>query len=90
MVGCLDDFWVVLDDEKRVAGVAEAEEGVEEAVDIAEVEAGGGFVEKVEGVGGLGAGEFEGEFEPLGFAAGEGVGGLAEGEVAEAQIGEGV
>ena len=82
MVGGGDDVGVVLDDEDGVAGVAELEDGSQELFDVAEVEAGGGLVEEVEGVGGGGFCDFEGEFKALGFAAGEGVAGLAEGEVA--------
>ncbi len=50
------------------------------------MEAGGGFVEDVEGAAGRAAGEFGGEFDALGFAAGEGGGGLAELDVAEADF----
>ena len=58
MVGGGDDVGVMLDDEDGVAGVAEAENGFQEFFDIAEVEAGGGFVEEVEGVGGCRFGNF--------------------------------
>ena len=77
MVGGGDDIGVVLDDEDGVAGVAEAEDGSEEFFHISEVEAGGGFVEEVEGVGRGGFGNLQGELEALGFSAGEGVSGLA-------------
>lgn len=42
----------------------------------------GGFVEDVECSAGVALGEFQGEFDALGFAAGEGGGGLAEADVA--------
>lgn len=89
-VGVADDFEVVLDNEQAGALLDELFEGVEEASDVVEVEAGGGFVEQVEGafVGGLG--EMGGEFDALGFAAGEGGGRLAEAEVAEADVGHGL
>ena len=47
------------------------------------MQAGGGFVEDVECSAGVAFGEFQGEFDALGFAAGEGGGGLAEADVAE-------
>ena len=50
--------------------------------DVGEVQAGGGFVEDVERSAGVAFGEFQGEFDALGFAAGEGGGGLAEADVA--------
>ena len=46
------------------------------------MQAGGGFVEDVECSAGVAFGEFEGELDALGFAAGEGGGGLAEADVA--------
>ena len=46
------------------------------------MQAGGGFVEDVECSAGVAFGEFEGEFDALGFAAGEGGSGLAEADVA--------
>ena len=89
-VGVADDLEVVLDDEEAGAFFDELFEGVEEAGDVVEMEAGRGFVEQVQGafVGGLG--EMGGEFDALGFAAGEGGGGLAETEVAEADVGHGL
>ena len=46
------------------------------------MQAGGGFVEDVERSAGVTFGEFQGEFDALGFAAGESSGGLAEADVA--------
>ena len=46
------------------------------------MQAGGGFVEDVERYTGVAFGEFQGEFDALGFAAGEGGGGLAKADVA--------
>lgn len=46
-----DDVGVVLDDDDGVAGVSEFEDGFEEFFDVGEVEAGGGLVKEVEGVG---------------------------------------
>ena len=96
-VGLGGDGHVVLDDDDGVAFIDEAVEDVDEALDVFEVEADGGFFDEVEvtlaegGVveGGLGAaafGEFGDEFDTLGLAAGEGGAGLAELEVAEAGV----
>ena len=60
-----------------VAGVGEALEDLDELAGVGEVEAGGGFVEDVDGLAGGALGEFGGELDALGFAAGEGGGWLA-------------
>jgi len=65
-------------------------EDLEELADVVEVEAGGGFVEEIEGAAGLALGELAGELHALGFAAGERSGGLAEVNVAEAYVDEGL
>jgi hypothetical protein len=44
-VGGFDDFEVVFDDEQGVAGIDEFLENGEKALDIGEVEAGGGFIQ---------------------------------------------
>ncbi|MBR0045065.1 MAG: hypothetical protein IJP56_09535 [Synergistaceae bacterium] len=77
------------DDNHAVAAGDEFVEDAEEAFDVVGVEAGGGFVDDVEGFASGAAGEFGGEFDALGFAAGEGGGGLAELDVAEADLLEG-
>ena len=87
-VGLGGDGHVVLDDDDGVAFLDEAVEDVDEALDVFEVEADGGFFDEIEialaegGVveGGLGAaafGEFGDEFDALGLAAGESGAGLA-------------
>jgi hypothetical protein len=76
----------VFDDDERVAVVDETLEEIEEEGDVVEVEACGGFVEDEER-GAVAAGEeMADEFEALAFAAGERVEGLAETEVAEADL----
>lgn len=54
------------------------------------MQAGGGFVQYVKRSAGVAFGEFEGEFDALGFAAGEGGGGLSEADVAESDVHEGL
>src|SRR4051812_22536815 len=53
------------------------------------MEAGGGFIEDVEGAAGGFAAEFGGELDPLGFAAAQGGAGLPEADVAETDFSEG-
>lgn len=92
VVGGFDDVEVVLDDDDGGAFLDEEVEGVEEEADVVEVEACGWLVEDEEElVGGLVEGWVEEvccELEALGFAAAEGIEGLAEAEVAEAEGGE--
>src|ERR1700730_9536597 len=103
-VGGFDDVEIVLDDEKGAAAFDEFAEGGEEFGYVVEVEAGGGLVEDVEGSAagfgcrvvcgasgdGAGGGEMRGEFDALGFAAGECGGRLAQADVAWAYLVEDV
>ena len=72
----------MLDNDYRVAFAFQTAYDFQQQGDVGEVQAGGGFVEDVERSAGVAFGEFEGEFDALGFAAGEGGGGLAEADVA--------
>src|SRR5690606_15940419 len=74
----LDHVEVVLDHHHGVAVVGEAVEYGEQLLDVVEVEARGGFVEDVEGIAGIALRQLTGELDPLGLAAGEGGGSLAE------------
>jgi hypothetical protein len=76
---------VVFDYEEGVSFVAEGEEGLDETVVVARVQADGRFVEDVEDTGEVGA-ELGGEADTLGFAAGKRVGGAVEREVTEADM----
>ena len=78
----------MLDDDDAVSLIHEAVEDFDEQGNIIEVQAGGGFVEDEEGLFAGLADEVVDEFEALGLAAGEGVHGLAELEVVEADFGE--
>ena len=84
-VGVRHDRLVVLDDDDRLAGVDEAVEQAEQVLDVGQVQAGGGLVEDVD-VALLG--HLGGQLEPLPLAAGQGGERLAEGEVAEPDVGE--
>ena len=87
-VGGLNDIQIMLDHDHAVALFDQGVEDFEQFADVFEVEAGGGLVQYVEGLAGGSAGEFLGEFDALGFAAGEGGGLLADLYVAEADFGE--
>lgn len=85
-VRVFDDVEVVFDDDNRVAAVHEAVEDFEELFDVVEVEAGRRFVEEVERAARIAARKLGGEFDALGFAAGERGRGLAERDVRKADI----
>lgn len=76
----------MFDDDDRVADFDQGVEAVDEFYDVGEVEAGGWFVEEEERAAVSPDGELLGEFQALGFAAGESVCGLAEAEVVEADV----
>ena len=84
-IGSRHEFIVVLDDEERVSFVAKGEQGLDEAVVVAGVEADAGFVEDVENTGEIGA-ELRGKADALSFAARERLRGAFEREVAEADV----
>src|SRR5712664_165863 len=85
-VGLLDDVEMVLDDEHGVAKIDQALENVEEFSNVVEMQAGGGLVEDVKSAAGLALGKLAGQLDALGFSAGKSCGGLAEGDVAEANF----
>ena len=86
MVGGFDHVEIMFDDDDAVALFHQGVEDFEEFANIFEMEAGGGFIEDVERVAGGAPGEFLGEFDALGFAAGQGGGLLADLDVAEADF----
>src|SRR6185295_1047100 len=88
-VGGLDHVEVVLDDQHRVAGVAQAVQDVQQHLDVVEVQAGGGLVEDVERAAGVALGELERKLDALRFAAREGGCRLPEPHVAEADVDQG-
>ena len=94
VVGLCHDGGVVLYDDDGVAFVNEAVEDVDEFVHVLLVQADTGFLDEVEVVflsgslahGFTPLGEFTDELDALGFAAGEGGGGLSELEVTKAGV----
>src|SRR5205823_5140954 len=87
-VGLFDDVEMVLDDEHGVAKIDQALKYIEELSNVVEVQAGCRFIQNVERAPGLALGKFTGQFDALGFAAGERCGGLTEGNVAKADLDE--
>ncbi len=85
MIGRGDGVFVVLDDDERVAVIAEFDQGFEERGVVARVEADGRFVEHIEHAAQVGA-KLGGEADALGLAAREGVAGAVELKVAKADF----
>ena len=85
MVGGAHDGVFVFDDDEGVALVSQGVHDAGEAVDVAGVEADGGFVEDEEGAC-QGGPETGGEVDAFDFTAGEGAGGAVKGEIAEAEF----
>ena len=88
-VGAGDEVDVVLDEEHGVARVAQAEQGVRQELDVREVQARRRLVEHVERAAGRLARELGRELHALRFAARERGRGLAELDVAEADLAQG-
>src|SRR3984957_17618295 len=90
VVGGLDDVEVVLDDDDAVPAVHERDQAAQQLADVFEVQPGGGLVQDVDGPAGGAALQFGGELDPLRFAAGQGGGGLAQADISQADVGEGL
>ena len=80
----------MLDDHHGVALVHQTLEHVHQLVDVGGVQAGGGLVQNIDGGAGGLPGKLGGQLHPLGFAAGQGGGGLAQLDVAQAHVHEGL
>ena len=86
VVGVFDDVEVVLNGDDRVAHVDQAMEDADQFFDVEEVQPGGRLVQDVERRAAGFLAEFVGEFDPLGFAAGERVACLAEIDIPHADV----
>ena len=86
MVGLADDVEVMFDDDDGIATVYERVEHLHQDADVLEVEARGRLVEDVDGLARIAFREFGGQFHALALAAGKRGGGLAEFDVAKANI----
>src|SRR5579863_8782415 len=81
-----DDVEIMFDDDERCTGLEQLAERGKELGDVVEMETSGRFVEDVEDFLVLAAREVRGEFETLGFAAGECCRGLTETQIAESDF----
>ena len=84
-VGDLDGVLVVLDDDERVAHVAQPDQGLDQPVVVALVQADGRLVQDVQHADQAGA-DLGGEPDALGLAAGEGAGRAVQREVVQADV----
>ncbi len=84
-VGDLDGVLVVLHDDERVAHVAQPDEGLDQPVVVALVQADGRLVEHVEHADEAAA-DLGGQADALGLAAGEGAGRAVQREVVQADV----
>src|SRR5690606_33844480 len=73
-------------DDDRVAAISQPLEDAKQTLDVREVETGGRLVKDVQRATGGAAGEFAGELHALGLTAGELRRGLAEPDVAQANV----
>ena len=87
-VGRLDHVEIVLDHHDGVAQVDQPVEHVQQLGQIVEVQAGRRLVEQIERPAGVGPGKLGGQFDPLGLAAGERRGRLAEREIVQPHVAE--
>ncbi len=86
----LDDVEVVLDHQDRVALLDQPGEHGEQSADVLEVQASGRLVEQIDRVAGGAFGQLRGQLDPLRLAAGQRRSRLAEADITEADIDEGL
>ena len=80
----------MLDNDQRVAGIAQTEQHFQQLGNVVEMQSGGGFVQNVQRAAGGFAGKLRGQLHPLGFASAQGGGLLAEPQVTEADFSQGL
>ena len=78
MIGVFNNVQVVLDDYHAVAGVNQSVQDVQQLIDVCHVQAGGRLVQNIQCAAGWPADQFAGQFDALGFAAGQRCGRLAQ------------
>ena len=86
MVGALDDVQIVLNDHHGVPRVHQPLEDLQQLAHVIGVQAGGRLVQNIDGLAGGLLGKLRSQFHPLGLAAGQLRGGLAQFHIAEAHI----
>src|SRR5690606_38613917 len=84
------DVQVVLDDDHGSAAVDQFSQDLQQQGDVLEVQAGGGFVKDIQGAACAAFGQFQRQFYALRFAARQGGGALAETQVRQAYVHQGV
>ena len=87
MVGQFDGVLVVLDNDHRIAEVAQMQQRIEQPLVVALVQADGGFVQHIHHAHQAGA-DLAGQTDALRLATRQGVGAAVEGEVIQADIDE--
>ena len=87
-VGGLDDFEIVLDDDDRIALIDQFVQHFKQLRHVVEMQAGCRLIENIERTAGRLARQFLGELDALRFAAGQGIGLLADLDIAEADLGQ--
>ena len=86
MVGNFDHIQVVLNDHHGIAGIHQGFQHIGQLVYIGHMEPGSGLIQNVDGPAGVAFGQFRGQFDPLGFAARQGGGGLADLDISQTHI----
>ena len=86
VVSAFDDIQIVLDDHHGVALVHQLLQNIQQPPHIVGVEAGGGLVQDIDGPAGGDLAQLCSQLHPLGLAAGELRGGLAQLHIAKAHI----
>ena len=86
----LDHIEVVLDDDDRIALVAQSVQHVQQLTNVLEVQSRGGLVENVKRLASVALGKFARQFDALSLAAGKGGGALAETDVGQSDIHQGL
>ena len=90
IVGAFDQVEVVLDDNDGVAGIHQLLQHLDQPVDVSDVQPGGGLVQDIDRLAGRAAGQLVGQLDPLRLAARQGGGALPQGDVAEADVQQGL
>ena len=89
-VGGFYHVQVVLDDDDGVARIAQLVQHLEQQGDVGKVQAGGGFIQDVQRAPGIALGQFERQLHPLRFAARQRGGRLAQLQVGQAHVHQGL
>ncbi|MNC34463.1 hypothetical protein D3C75_828980 [compost metagenome] len=89
-VGGFDDVQVVLDDDYGVAPIPQLVQHLEQLLDVVEVQTRGRLVQDIEGLAGVALGELPRQLDPLRLAPRQGSGRLAEPDIGEAHVHQGL